>query len=69
MGFVVPPPVLAISFFIAALMMWDRPTGWEEEIGEFFFSLCFFLFMLMEHLKPETQDTGAGLKSHGKQTA
>lgn len=69
MGFVVPPPVLSFSFFIAALMMFDRPTGWEEEIGEFFFGLCFFLFMLMEHLKLETQNIGSGPKSHGKQTA
>ncbi len=55
--FVVPPPVLMFGFLIAALMMWDRPTGEEEEISEFFFSLCFLLFMVMEHLKPEGQST------------
>ncbi len=54
--FVVPPPALSLSFFIAALMMFDRPTGWEEEIGELFFSLCFFLFMVMEYLKAERED-------------
>ena len=56
--FVVPPPVLAFSFFIAALMMIDRPTGKEEEIGELFFGLCFFLFMLMEYLKEKGKMLG-----------
>ena len=45
---VVPPPALSFSFFIAALMMFDRPTGREEEIGEFFFSLCFLQFIILE---------------------
>jgi hypothetical protein len=40
--FVVPPPVLAFSFFIAVLMMFDRPTGKEEEIGELFLVFVFF---------------------------
>jgi len=48
MGLVVPPLVLALSFFLAALMMMDQPTGQEEEIGEFFFSVCFFLFMTLK---------------------
>ena len=67
---VVPPPVLAFSFFIAALIiMFDRPTGEEEEIGELFFSLCFFLFMIMEYLKPEREDTGSSPKSPVKRVA
>lgn len=48
---VLPPPVLSSSFFIAAIMMCDKPTGQEEELGELFFSICFFLFMFMEYLK------------------
>ncbi len=51
--FVVPHPILSFSFFIAALMMFDKPTGQEEEIGEFFFSICLFLFTVMELLKLE----------------
>lgn len=54
-GFFVPPGVLCISFLIGAVMMLDQPTGDEEEIGEFFFSLCFFLWMLLEHLKIDGQ--------------
>jgi hypothetical protein len=42
---VLPPIGLALGFFISALMMWDRPTGREEELGELFFSLLFVLFM------------------------
>lgn len=49
--FIVPPPVLAPSFLIGSLLMIDWPTGDEEEIGEFFHSLCFFLFMVMESRK------------------
>jgi len=50
---VVPPPILSFSFLIAALMTFDKPTEREEEIGEFFFSICLFLFTVMEHLKLE----------------
>ena len=53
---VIPPRILSVSFFIAALMMIDVPTGQEEEIGEFFFSLCFVLFMLMEYLNLEKEN-------------
>ena len=48
--FVVPPFFLSLGFLISALMMFDEPTGYEEEIGEFLFSLCFALFMAFEHL-------------------
>jgi hypothetical protein len=54
--FVIPPPILSFSFLIAALMMFDKPTGKEEEIGEFFFSICLFLFTVMEHLKLERKN-------------
>ncbi len=54
--FVVPPPILSFGFLIAALMMFDKPTGQEEEIGEFFFSICLFLFTVMEHLKLERKN-------------
>jgi len=37
-------------------MMFDKPTGQEEEIGEFFFSICLFLFTIMEYLKLERKN-------------
>lgn len=49
LSFVIPPVVLSPGFFIATLMMVDWPTGDEEEIGEFLFSLCFVLFMTKEY--------------------
>ena len=51
--FIVPPPILSFSFLIAVAMMFDKPTGQEEEMGEFFFSICLFLFTAMERLKLE----------------
>ena len=48
---VVPPRVLVLGFFLGALMMIDKPTGDEEEIGELFFSLSFLLFMVLELIK------------------
>jgi hypothetical protein len=44
----VPPLYLIPGFLIASLLMFDIPTGFEEEIGEFLFGLCFLLFMLHE---------------------
>jgi hypothetical protein len=44
--FIIPPNYLAPGFFIATLMMLDLPTGREEEIGEFFYSICFLLMTL-----------------------
>ena len=49
-GLVVPPLTLAASFFIAALMTIDWPTGSEEELAELFFSLCFLVFIGLEYL-------------------
>jgi hypothetical protein len=37
---------LGSGFLIATLFMIDVPTGNEEEIGEFLYSLCFLLMML-----------------------
>jgi len=48
---VVPPLTLSFSFFLAALMMIDKPTGREEEIGEFLFSVCLLLFIIWEYMK------------------
>jgi hypothetical protein len=52
---VIPPLILSHSFFIAALMMIDFPTGQEEELGELFFSICFLLFIIQEYVKQRTQ--------------
>lgn len=41
--FILPPMFLRGGFTIAAIFMLDFQTGHEEEIGEFLFSLCFFL--------------------------
>ncbi len=44
----IPPLYLIPGFLIASLLMFDVPTGFEEEIGEFLFGLCFLLFMMDE---------------------
>ena len=49
---VLPPPFLALGFALGCLAMLDRPTRREEEIGEFFLSLCLLLFMLAERQAP-----------------
>lgn len=43
---IIPPMFLRLGFTIAAILMLDFQTGYEEEIGEFFFSICFFIMML-----------------------
>jgi len=43
---IIPPLFLRVGFTIAAILMLDFQTGHEEEIGEFFFSICFFIMML-----------------------
>jgi hypothetical protein len=45
-----PPLALAPGFFLSAILMIDVFSGKEEEVGEFCFSLCLFLFMLLEYL-------------------
>jgi hypothetical protein len=47
-----PPLVLSGGFVLGGLLTLDYPTKREEEIGELFFSLCLFLFMLFEATKP-----------------
>lgn len=55
---VVPPLILSHSFLIAALMMFDYPTGQEEELGELFFSICFILFIIQEYFKQQHAGEG-----------
>lgn len=45
-GCVIPPIALVPGFLLGVLLMYDVPTGQEEEIGEFVFSLCFLLFAI-----------------------
>ncbi len=47
-GLVVPPGGMILSWLVAALLMFDRPTGEEEEIGELLFGICFVLFVAGE---------------------
>jgi hypothetical protein len=44
----IPPTYLIPGFLLGALMMIDKPSGREEEIGELFFSLCLFLFIFIQ---------------------
>jgi hypothetical protein len=41
----IPPLFLSLPFLIATAFMIDFPTGMEEEIGEFFYSVCFVFWM------------------------
>ncbi len=43
---VIPPMFLRVGFTLGAILMLDFQTGYEEEFGEFFFSMCFFFMML-----------------------
>ena len=53
-GVVVPPGRMILSWGLAALLMLDRPTGEEEELGELLFSLCFFLLAMGQWLETRT---------------
>lgn len=44
--FIVPPTFLIPGFLLSTILMIDKPTGNEEELGEFFYSLCFLIFTL-----------------------
>ncbi|MEJ7694810.1 hypothetical protein [Daejeonella sp.] len=44
--FIIPPVFLRLGFTLGAILMLDFQTGYEEELGEFFFSICFFIMML-----------------------
>lgn len=48
LGIIAPPLFLLPGFFISAALMLDIPTGFEEELGEFTFSLCLLLFAAFE---------------------
>jgi hypothetical protein len=54
-GLVVPPRALSFSFLLAAMMMFDWPTGEEEELGELFFSICLFLFVAGEFITRDSE--------------
>jgi hypothetical protein len=40
---IIPPYFLIPAYCISCVLMLDKPTGREEEIGECFFGLCFFI--------------------------
>jgi hypothetical protein len=48
---IIPPKILIVAFFLGFILAFDLPTGQEEELSEFFFSLCFLLFMIIDYLK------------------
>jgi hypothetical protein len=48
---IIPHPNLSLGFLIAALMMLDKPTGVEEELGEFFISINLFLFIVIQEFR------------------
>lgn len=54
---IIPPTFLIPAFLMASLLMLDFQTGYEEEIGEFFFSVCFFIMIQWNHrLLSENKD-------------
>ena len=60
---VVPPPALIPGFFLGSFLCWaDWPTGREEELGEFLFSLCFVLlvplWLLQQRYVPGSESPG-----------
>ncbi len=58
-GLALPSVGLTLSFLIGCMMMFDMPTGQDEEVGELFFSLCFLMFMLSEYRRRITGDSEA----------
>ena len=56
---IVPHMFLRGGFLIASLLMIDIPTGHEEEIGEFFYSICFVLMMLYNYYLAKRTDAFA----------
>ncbi len=51
----IPPRFLLGGFLLGVLLMADRPTGMEEELGEMVFALCFLMFLLYRYLTPEVE--------------
>jgi hypothetical protein len=43
---IIPPLSLCLPFLIATAFMFDFPTGMEEEIGEFLYSVSFVFFII-----------------------
>jgi hypothetical protein len=50
LGIPIPPLVLAPGFFLSAIIMTDLFSGKEEEVGEFCFSVCLLLSMILNFL-------------------
>jgi len=59
-GLVVPPMTMLASWLLAGLMMIDEPSGYEEEIGEFLFSVCFVLLMVAHQNEEAVRDLDDG---------
>lgn len=49
-----------LGSLLAGLSMIDEPTGYEEEIGEFLFSVCFVLLMLSHLNETEARELDGG---------
>jgi hypothetical protein len=45
---IIPPYFLVTGFIFATIMMFDFQTGYEEEIGELYFSMCFCIMLWWE---------------------
>ena len=58
LGIVAPPPALIGGFVLGSMLMFDRPTTYEEEIAELVFGLCFCLLTLSEQLARPAKEKG-----------
>lgn len=47
-GLIIPPLILIPGFGLTALLMFDIPTGFEEELGEFLFAFCLFFLVAIK---------------------
>lgn len=52
-GIPIPPLVLALGFALSGALSIDVFSGKEEEVGEMCLSVCLFLFMVLEYLRPQ----------------
>lgn len=57
-GLVIPGRIQVFGFVLAALLMLPRFSGREEELGEFFFSICLLLFIILESLAAKQRFLG-----------
>jgi uncharacterized membrane protein len=63
-GLIIPPPALMVGFFLGSLLAWfDWPTGEDEEIGEFLFSLCFVMLVPLWRLQQRHEAYAASSES------